>query len=65
MLQISVFFKKTKFTLLKFIYFHYKTPPKQILVFFQIILGKSLIWEKSSGMWESDFNENNKDKREK
>ena len=30
---ISVYFKKTKFTLLKSVYFHFKTPTKQMLVY--------------------------------
>ena len=31
--QISVLFKKTEFTLSKSIYFHFKTPTKQEIVF--------------------------------
>ena len=43
--QISMFFKKAKLTLLKSIYFHFKTLNKQMLVFFQTRLGKTLIWQ--------------------
>ena len=55
LVQINVFLKKTKFTLLKSIYFHFMTSTKQMLVFFQTRLGKILIWQKSSATWESDF----------
>ena len=37
--------KKTKFTLLKSIYFHFKKLTKKILVFFWIKLGRSLIFQ--------------------
>ena len=50
-----MFFKTTKFTLLKCISFHFKTPTKQILVVFRTKLGKSLICQKSSANWESYF----------
>ena len=53
--QINVLLKKTKFTLLKSIYFHFMTSTKQMLVFFRTRLGKILIWQKSSATWESDF----------
>ena len=46
--QISVLFKKTKLTLSKSIYFHFKTPAKQKIVFPQTRLGKSLNWQKFS-----------------
>ena len=46
--QIREFFKKTKFTLLISIYFHFKTPTKQMLVFFRARLSKRLIWQKST-----------------
>ena len=32
--QISLFFKKTNFAILKFIYFQFSTPNKQMMVFF-------------------------------
>ena len=35
MVQISVFFKKTKFTALNSIYFYFKTLAKRMLVFFE------------------------------
>ena len=44
MVQISVLFKKTKFTLLKPIYFHFKTLAKNMLVFCLTRLGESLPW---------------------
>ena len=53
-----MFFKKTKFTPLKSINFHFKTPNKQILVFFQPKLEKTVILQKSSAMRESVFNGN-------
>ena len=34
LVHISVYFKKTKFSLLKSVYFHYKVPTKQISIFF-------------------------------
>ena len=34
------------FSLLKFIYFHFKTPKKEILAFFKKT-GETLIWQKS------------------
>ena len=49
-MQISVFFKKTKFTSLKSINFHFKMPAKQILVIFQTKQGKILTWPKSSAL---------------
>ena len=48
-LKISLFFRKTKFTILKFIYFHFETLNKQMMVFFHKRLGKTLIWQKFSG----------------
>ena len=45
LVQISVFFKKKKISLIKSIYFHFKTQAKQILVCFQKSLGKSLVWQ--------------------
>ena len=36
LVQTSLRFKKTKCTCLKLIYFHFKTPTKQMLVLFQI-----------------------------
>ena len=47
LVQISVFFKKTKFKPLKSINFHFKTPTKQILVIFRTKQGKSLFLQKS------------------
>ena len=38
--QGSVFFKKTIFTLLKSIYFYFKTPTKEMLVFLEEGWGK-------------------------
>ena len=35
LVQIIKFFKTTKLTFLKSIYFHLKTPPKEMIVFFQ------------------------------
>ena len=32
--QIRLFFKKTRLTLLKYIYFHFKTATKQMIMFF-------------------------------
>ena len=52
---INLFFNKTKFAILKFIYFPFQTLNEQMIVFFQIRLGKILIWQKFSGMWESNF----------
>ena len=52
---MSLFFKKTKFAILKFIYSHFQTPNKQLIVFFRTRLGKILIWQKFSERWESDF----------
>ena len=48
MVQINVFFRKTKFTLSESIYFCYKTPTKQIIVFLRTRPRKKLIWLKSS-----------------
>ena len=48
--QINLFFKKTKFKHLKSIYFNFKTTIKQMLVFFQTKLVKSLILQRFSGM---------------
>ena len=48
LVRISVFFKKAKFTLLKFIDFHSKELTKQILVFYRKMLQISVIWEKFS-----------------
>ena len=42
-------FKKTKFTVLKFIYFLFETPNKYMMVLFQTRLGKILNWRKFSG----------------
>ena len=33
MIEINLFFKKTKFAFLNSIYFHYKTPKKEVLIF--------------------------------
>ena len=49
LVHIDLFFKKIKFAFIKSIYFHFKTPKKQILLFFQKKLRKNLIWRKSSG----------------
>ena len=38
--------------------FHFKTPNKQTLVFFQTKLEKTVILQKSSAVRESDFNGN-------
>ena len=51
-------FKKIKFTLLKYIYYQFKAPTKQILVFFQTRLWKFQFGKKSSAMWEPNFNIN-------
>ena len=53
-MKTRVFFKKTKFTLVKSIYFHCKMLAKQVLIFVGTRLGKSLIRQKSSSTWESD-----------
>ena len=42
LLQISVFFKKTKFARLKSIYFHFKTSIRQMLVLFKTLAKSSL-----------------------
>ena len=42
--------------LLKSIYFHFKTPTKNISVFFRTKLGKGFIWQKFSATSESDLN---------
>ena len=42
------FFKNTNFAILKFIYFQFLTPNKQMMVFFRTRLGKTLIWQKFS-----------------
>ena len=55
LVQISVFFKKKNFSLIKSIYFHFKTQTKQILVCFQKSLGKSLVWQTSSAKLEPDL----------
>ena len=56
LVQIRAFLKKMKkIILLKSIYFRFKTVTKRIFVFFGLSLGKSLIWQKSSSTWESDF----------
>ena len=55
LVQLSVFFKKTKNTPSIRIYFRFKTATKEMLVFFQKRLEKSLIWTKSSATWESSF----------
>ena len=39
----SAFFKKTKLNVLKSIHFHFETPTKQTLVYFQTRLRKVLI----------------------
>ena len=39
-------FKKIKFTLLKYIYYQFKAPTKQILVFFSNKTVKISIWQK-------------------
>ena len=43
MVQVTLFFKKRKFTLSKSIFFHFKTPNKQMLVLFRTRIVKSLI----------------------
>ena len=48
LVQISMFFKKTNFTLSKSIYFHFKMPPKSMVVIFRTRMGRSLIWQNSS-----------------
>lgn len=55
LVQISLFFKKTKFALLKSNYFHFKTPNTQKSVFFKTKPGKSLIWQRGSAL---TFNSN-------
>ena len=55
-----MFFKRTKFTVLKFIHFRFQTQNKQMRVFFQTRMGNILIWQKFSGRWESDFNASTK-----
>ena len=55
LVQVSVFFKKTEFSIIKSIYFHFETQTKQILVCFKKILGKSLVWQKSSATLGPDF----------
>ena len=44
--KISLFFKKTKFTLLKFSYCPFKTQKKSNVRFFRIRMGKGLIRQK-------------------
>ena len=55
LIQISLFFKKTKFTLLESIYFRFKTPNIQNSVLFWTKLLKNLIWQRESAI---TFNSN-------
>ena len=48
LMKISVLFKTRKFAPLKSIYFHFKTPTKQILVFLQKKLGKLFNYAKKN-----------------
>lgn len=50
LVQINVFFKKTRFTLSKSIYFHFKKQANQMLAFFQSREGNSPIWQEYFAM---------------
>ena len=44
-----------KFSFLKSICIHFKTPARQVLVLFGTRLAKNLIWQKLSAVCESNF----------
>ena len=55
LIQIRVFFKKIKSTLLKSIYFYFKTTIKQMFILLSNETGEKSNWQKSSAMSGSDF----------